>query len=460
LSHRLKPVADTGRLKPAEHGYLLPVNFSMLLPLTLLAMCASPWESQLAQKDRQNFPAAEWGYLYYLSTAAAPAELREPLARTAAFVVASASRAVVVERQLPVRVGESDLYRIDLRQLEWSWRDWQTVLARYPYSPGQKLPLVVRADWLVVELTDAFASDSYYRLLYGERNIPKTRDDFLKFWQVEDDPAFRFGLIEGRSGVALAGIRWIENRPTANRGYAWGTRDSAEIDANTDPLERPDGSFRHQAEEWIVGIPKWSAAGPRGTLQAYLLANGQGERQDRAPADIVADQTRFRGLPEIRTCGSCLQCHATGIKGPKENQLRGVIAAGVDLYADRRTQEALERFHLADVEKEVLRNREDYAAGVQLVTGHSAEENAAAFKRCIDWYERDVTREQAARELGVSPGELRLALGYASARNLPLGARLNALAHDAPLPRSAWEDAYATAYAAVKLWRSAGRTGK
>jgi hypothetical protein len=361
----------------------------------------------------------------------------------------------VVERQLPLRIGESDLYRIDLRQLEWDWRDWRKVLARDPYSPGQTLPLVVRADWLLAELTDAFASDSYYRLLYGGKNIPKTREDFLKFWQVESDPAFRFGLIEGRSGVALAGIRWIENRPTANRGYAWGTRDSAEIDAKTDPLERPDGSFRHQAEEWIVGIPKWSAAGPRGTLQAYLLANGQGQRQDRAPADIVADQTRFRGLPEIRTCGSCIQCHVAGIKGPKENQLKEAIAAGVDLYADRQTQESLERFHLADVEKEVARNREDYAAIVHLVTGHSPEENAAEFKRCIDWYDGDVTREQAARELGVTPDELRLALGYASARNLSLGARLSALAHEAPMPRTAWEDVYATAYAAVKLWRSA-----
>jgi hypothetical protein len=162
---------------------------------------------------------------------------------------------VVIERHLPQRVGESDLYRFDLRQLEWDWRDWHVVLSRYPYSPDRKLPLVVRADWLTVELTDAFASDSYYRLLYGGRNIPAARDDFLRFWRVEADPAFRFGLIEGRSGVALAGIRWIENRPTANRGYAWGTRDSARIDAGPIRWSGPTAAFATRRKSGSSAFP-------------------------------------------------------------------------------------------------------------------------------------------------------------------------------------------------------------
>ncbi len=421
----------------------------------VLSLLGAADETQQARADRAQWPQAEWGYLYYLSTTAAPAEHRAALARTTAFVVASASRAVVIERQLPQQVGDSDLYRIDLRGLEWDWRDWRQVLERYPYAPDRHPPLVVRADWLLVELTDAFASDSYYRLLYGGRNIPKTRDEFLKFWRVDADPALRFGLIEGHSGVALAGVRWIENRPTAARGYAWGTRDSARINAASDPLERPDGAFRHDAEEWIVGIPKWSTAGPRGTLQAYLLANGQGKRQDRAPADIVADQTRFRGLPEIRTCGSCMQCHVAGIKGPRDNLLRRVIAAGVDLYADRPTQEQLERFHLADIATEVERNREDYAVIVQLITGNDPETNAWELKQCIDHYDAPVTLAQAACELATTPGELRQALAYASARQVPLGARLSALAHNQPMPRPAWEDAFGTAYEVMALWRKA-----
>jgi hypothetical protein len=427
-----------------------------LLLLSLLAAASSDTaasEAAAARADRARFAPAEWGYYYYLSTSAAPESLRPALARTAAFVVASASRAVVLEPHLPARVEPGDLYRIDLRALEWDWRDWRRVLARYPYAPHTELPLIVRADWLLVELTDAFAADSYYRLLYGGRNIPATRDDFLKFWGVSSDTDFRIGLIEGQSGVALAKVRWIENRPTVNRGYAWGTRDSARIDAAADPLERPDGRFQHQAEEWIVGIPKWSQTGTRGTLQAYLLANGQGVRQDRAPADIVADQTRFRGTPEIRTCGSCMQCHVAGVKGPKVNELRATIAAGVDLYADRSTQEELERFHLADVEKEVRRNREDYAAAVQFITGQPPEQNAAELKQCLDWYDSDVSLEQAARELGAAPDELRRALALASARTGALGARLSALAHDRPMPRSVWEDAFAEAYIALKAWR-------
>src|SRR5690606_16992381 len=177
---RPKPAVRREPKRAAPDGRRVPVAAVLLLLASRLSqiflsfMCAlflvlsllgAADETQQARADRAQWPQAEWGYLYYLSTTAAPAEHRAALARTTAFVVASASRAVVIERQLPQQVGDSDLYRIDLRGLEWDWRDWRQVLERYPYAPDRHPPLVVRADWLLVELTDAFASDSYYRLL-------------------------------------------------------------------------------------------------------------------------------------------------------------------------------------------------------------------------------------------------------------------------------------------------------
>lgn len=434
----------------------------------LLATAAVPADLDAAARaDRAQFPRQTWGYYYYLTTATAPEERQEELAAAMGIVVCSTSSAVVIERHKPAQVAEG-LYRIDLRELEWDWRDWHTVLKRYPYydARGQgsgvrgreiKLPLVVRGDWLVVELTDNFASDAGYRLLYGSRSIPETRDEFLRFWDVSAEPEFRFGWIEGRSGVAIAGTRWLESRPTGNRGYAWGSRDSAEIDRQSDPLESPDGGFAHQAEEWIVGIPKWSLSGQRGALQAYLLSNGQGKRQDRAPADIVEDHSRFRGLPEIRNSGSCMNCHtrAGGIIAPKTNELRELIAAGVDLYAKKDKQEEIERFHLSDLQTEIDRNNEDFAAAVEAVNGLTPEESAAAFKASVRFYDQPLDLEQAARELYTTPEELRLALAYASAHYEDLGARLAGLTAERTIPREAWEESgWRQAAYYLEQWRA------
>ena len=412
--------------------------------------------AQAALADRANYPQSQWGYLYYLTTAQSPDP--ERLAKAGAFMVASTSNQPILERSAPVQVAEN-LYRIDLRDLRWRWQDWLHVLRRYPYQtaksgrPTYAPPLVVRMDWLVVTLADANASDAYYRLLYGGR-IPKTRDEFLKFWRVDDDPLLRFGLIEGNSGVAQQRIRWIENRP-APRGYAWGTRDSLVIVDASDPLAHPDGRFRHDGEEWIVGIPKFSlASGQRGALQVYLLSDGAGKRIDKADGDLVEDYTKFRAKPQIRTAGSCIQCHHSGLNAPTLNELRRLIEMGVDVYANQKhLQEQLELFHLSDVARELDRNNEDFAAAVEMINGLSPQENAAAFAACVRSYDADLSLLDAARELDSTAEELRLALADWNNRGQTTSARLAALAHQKPIPRTVWEQEYFVAQAALAAWR-------
>lgn len=429
------------------------VSALLLATATVFSGPAHP-ELQAAAADRAQFPLVDHGYYYYISTATSSENDRERVATALRLIVPSTSSQQILERCTPIQVEGTTLYRIDLRDLHWRWQDWHKLLACYPYSsPGVQLPLIVRADWLCVVLTDSHAyPEGYLPLLYGGQ-VPKTRDEFLKFWSVDNDPQLRFGLIEGESGVSVQRTRWIENRPIS-RGYAWGTRDVLKVDAKSDPLQHPTGDFAHDGEEHIVGMPKHSlATGTRGTLQAYLLANGQGKRVDRAPVDLVEDSSRFRGLAEIRTAGSCIQCHAAGINSPTRNEFRQLIVDGVDIYADKKTQEQIEAFHLSDIGKEIRRNNEDFAAIVQLATGVKPVEAVAAFKATIDTYDRDLTLADAARELYVTSRELTLALAYASAGNYDLGPRLAALAHGKAIPRTVWEADYKKAYEAVVLWR-------
>lgn len=418
------------------------------IALMVIALAAGHPDLAAASADRAQFQQSDWPYLYYLSTASADRKLQPSVEIALKFVVPSVSKAAIIEHQMPQRVGATNLYRIDLRGLEWSYAQWAAVMRRYPYS--SQLPLIVEGRWLVTQLTDAAESDAQYRLLYGDK-IPKTRDDFLKFWRVDGEPSLRFGLIESQSGVSIQGTRWIENRPIS-RGYAWGTRDIFKVDKERDPLVRPEGTFKHDGEEWIVGIPKLSSStGARGTLQVYLLANGQGNRVDKAPVNLVEDTSRFRGLAEIRNTGSCIQCHAAGINQPNRNALRDLVVSGVDPYAKKKDQEAIERFHFGNLQTEINRNGEDFATIVEICTGVKPPEAVAAFKATIGSYDAPVSLGDAARELYTSSAELRLALANYSLAG-PVNPRLALLAHDQEIPREAWDSLYLTAQAAMAAW--------
>lgn len=426
-----------------------------ILAVAVIAIAASPTETDAALLDRAQLPKDRWGYVYYLSTSHVSGEQQVKTEATLAFVLASSSQQQIIEKCIPYKVQDG-LFRIELDNLKWDWRQWHKVLAKYPYNrrPDQ-LPLVIRADWLVLQLVDTTQSNAYYLLLYGRDDLD--RNAFLKAWGVNNDAASHFGIITkstAASGPAVSGIRLIENRPTTTRGSAWGTRDSAAIDAKSDPLEHLDNAFSHQAEEWLVAMPKQSlATGRRGSLLAAWLNDAKGKRQEEAPPSIVTDHLGFRGQKAIRNWGSCVGCHANGINDPGVSELRSYIAAGVDIYATpKKLQEQVELFHLSDAGKQIARDNEDFAAGVAMCNGLSGEANAEAFAGTIEGYDRDVTLDVAAAELYTTPAELRLALAWASQSGLRLGARLSGLAHDRPLSRAAWEDHYYAAYTAVQMW--------
>lgn len=426
--------------------------FVLVAAVLLLFSCkANGNDGAAALADLAQLPIANQATVRYVSTATAFDDTERRCQEVAlSLIVPASSREVNLDYCRPARVTET-LWRIDLAGLGWNVSDWLSVVHEYPYSPtASSNPIVVRADWLLVQLTDSTVSDAYKRFVLGNGN---TRDEILAQLGVDGTAEYRFGLIQGQSGVSVSGTRWIENRPIA-RGYAWGTRDSRELDTDSDPLEQPDGGFVHDGEEWIIGLPKFDpVSGFRGALQVYFLANGNGAIVDRAPVDLVEDHTRFRNLSEIRSPGSCVQCHDGGLNPVGPNQLVQTIKAGVEAFADYANAQAVEAFHFSDTAKELRRNNEDYRETVRVVTGCEPEEATLAFMSAIGAYDADVDLERAAAEVYLTPQELKRAIAYGSEQGRRLGARLSSLAHGQTVPREAWEENYIAVRGIAELWR-------
>ncbi len=419
-----------------------------ILLLALFAGMAAANDGAAAYQDQQTQPLTA----RYITTATASNALDQYKQEVAlAFVVASTTRQDNLDYCRPVKITDT-LFRIDLANLKWSEDDWNRLVAKYPYHPtGSRTATMVRADWLILQLTDQTESDAYLRFVFGE--VVQSRDRALEILAVDSTPQFRFGLIQGDSGVSVVGTRWIENRPIS-RGYAWGTRDSLKLDAKSDPLERPDGGFKHDGEEWIIGLPKFDpASGYRGALQVYFLANGGGAIVARAPVDLVRDHREFRGFAEIRNPGSCIDCHDSGINPVGPNQLTELIASGVEAYADYANYQQIEAFHFSQLDREVSRNCEDFQGAALLACGEPSAEASLYVKQVVEAYDAPVDIEQAGAEVYLAPEELTRALALGSASGYSLGARLSALAHGGSVPREAFEENYVAVRGIAESWK-------
>lgn len=403
-----------------------------------------------ALADRQaNYPNQnEWGFIYYLTLGNLREQERDDLRIAVSFMVASSSLQLSLEDTLPVPVPNTNLLRIDLRNLGWSYSDWRELLeTRYPYS--RNFPLVVRADWLLLELADAQESNAYYTLMFGSgvenvlntspRKPPGNIGEALKVLGVQNNVRLKFGLVEGKSRVSKQGIRLIENRPV-QRGYAWGTSDVLELNNETDPITNIAVDQPFDGQEWIIGVPKFSSTtGVRGTLQVYILNNGKGDLVGRAPVDLVEDSTEFRGLREIRAPGSCIQCHSVGINEFTRNEVRHLTETGIQISSDKETTKQIQEFHLSNLDKEVSRNCEDYGIMVRLVSGQGPVEFAEIFKRAVNRYDRPLGLLETCEELGVPAVTWSEAINFGT-RTPNINPRLPSLLLGEKIPRTLWEE--------------------
>lgn len=448
-----------------------------------LVLDGKEWEledDRVAGNDREKLPVELRNTVAYFTTSTETGEYVQSLGQVLCGIVPSLSHKTDLSNQIPRQLSDT-VWRIDLLGLGWASVWGKVIREHYPYysinvDRKKYVPQIIRADWFCADVFDEVETgDAQYQLLYSGA-VPKNRTEFFNFWKVQNESEFVYGMIEGKSGVAVNGrgangnsVRQIENRTTARRGYAWITKDSERIAGKTDPLANlhllAEGT-EFDASEYIVGIYKVHN-GQSGCLQAYFLSDGNrvvngkrqtGTRQAKAPVSIVEDTTNIRGR-EIRNSSSCIYCHTAGIIPPTQNEYRRYIQRDTQLKLDYKTKYELERYQGSDLEQEVKLNQQLYDSGIRACTGFSASEFSAAYRMVVEEYVRPIDLPKLARELAfyyqrgyLTSNELQLAIAFGSNKGI-LGARQAAIGEEDLLNRDMVINDYSKYQEVVQLWR-------
>jgi hypothetical protein len=287
---------------------------------------------QLRLRDR----TADFRYVsfaHYAGQGRSDAEMKV-MGQTLTFVMNSLSRRGAIA-ELPTIDPAGSIFRVDLRDLGWDARLWDTLTSFYPYclesdaaghqalyeQLGTEAP-VVRGDWLLATATKA----PLYDLLL---DLPNTvdqlaarlginiNDDINHPGLEEPDNLVRVGF--RRSGVALHN-RMIE-RHLGNQGqYLWISYDFDSSTGRQDLLANPLGpanrdrqnfqnTFQNVAGEVIFTLPNG--------LQGYMVIDGAGRKLAAASTRVVRDPNRRDTI--VQNGLSCIGCHAgPGVLRPRQ----------------------------------------------------------------------------------------------------------------------------------------------
>jgi hypothetical protein len=354
------------------------------------------------------------------------------------------------------------IFRVDLREVRWDYNVWRQAIRGYPYGvlwgePAlddlqQKIFRVqggaecadgvpyIRADWFAAE---ASRPPVYHLLL----DIPKKVDDLEKRLAIDFERDFTDGRLcraaFTQSGVSYSN-RCVDRMESNQANYYWKSYDFAATIERQMVLRFPLGprfegnpfgdsaAFEHNGGEII-----WSLANG---MQAYMVADAQGNRLDEAPVSIVRDLTEISGTPAVVTGLSCIGCHKNGMQ-PLHDQVRESYLLGGEERAKVRrlygTQSVIDEF----VHKDSGRFRDATAeligpylgAGLDSRVIMNVEEPVMRLARV---YDRDMGLTEIAAELGATEASLPDVIrGNQSLQALGLGV----LAEKGHIPRRTWE---------------------
>jgi hypothetical protein len=357
----------------------------------------------------------------------------------------------------PRRVpGSATLWWADVRDYGWDVADVDEVFKLQPYflTPlvaGKNPVMMFRADWFVVYATDNSKVDDrggkvvpYYVLQYGKGKEPKNKEEFERFWRVDERAAEKDGaetgtvVDKGDSGVSQHTRQLTRLRTTL--GYYWYTKDVKTHDVDPDKLISRDyveDLFGRQAD-----AGEYIATNTRG-LQTYLLTAGNNDKFKRvevADPTIVVDRQDVHD-PRVRTAKGCIVCHHFGII-PYTNVVRDLYRAEGELLAySKDLQRKLKGFYLFYDNDEVKADNELFAAALKKANGLSPEDNLKAYLSVYDWYwNTKVTPAQAAAEAGLPLAEYRGTIARATT------GRLVFLFKGRDMPRDVWDSVNAGGY--------------
>lgn len=240
---------------------------------------------------------------------------------------------------VPVAIDdERIIFRIDLRNYQWTAADWERLVGFYPHGligvSAQKETLIerrtgskrayLRADWF------AFATAQppfYHEILDRLFEVEVADDDNLLAGYEKSLGVDRVQNIRGgraiRAGFQLSGVseanRLIERHALGKyAGAYWISYDfvarggGARDNLFRAPLGPPEAEltpninrvFDHDGGEVIFNLPNG--------LQAYLLVDAKGKRLAEAPIEVVQDDTHPQNI--IINGISCMRCHDEGMR--------------------------------------------------------------------------------------------------------------------------------------------------
>jgi hypothetical protein len=384
----------------------------------------------LSEKNRQFTRYFSLTHLHNNSEKVADFDLRYYRA-----ALAKALNSLTWEARLAaLRVVDADstILAIDLRHLGWDSKDWEAILEKYPYglrydrSSDETIAKVagevsglcgspishLHADWFAVQAT---RPPLYDRLL----DLPKTDKeletkigvDVTK--NIEDGTARRAGFSE--SGVSVSN-RLVERHPST-LGYYWKSYDFKRSNGTGSLFQFPLGplvkgqpfqefAFVHDGGEMIFSLPNG--------LQGYFLTDGQGNRIDAGPIEVVRDLKETSGTPVVVNGVSCMHCHQKGMIDFRDSVREGQAVFGdvrkktLELYPPQAEMKALvdgDRKRFLTALNEVLE------PWLRDATADDRENFGEPIAIATRFYGADVDLQTAAIELGLEdPSQLTAAI--------------------------------------------------
>ena len=307
---------------------------------------------------------------------------------------------------------EKVLFRIRLRDVNWSDKLWDRVASFFPQAvdaglssalataTGAKVS-ILPAEWMAATAT---RPPLYHEIL----DLPQKLADLEKRLGVNATANILAGEVV-RAGFTESGVsahnRLIERHSVkAWSGYYWVSYDFKSSGGKSSLLANPLGpesanilggahAFKHAGGEFIFSLPNG--------MQAYYVADVLGNRLDGAvPTDIVGDKTNVTGRVEISNGLSCVICHENGMREGRQTDQVRAIAGG---FENTEAKELIERLHPPQDKVDAILKQDSAkflaalaAAGVKQSEGREPVGELA--KR----FEKPVTLAKAAAELGIS----------------------------------------------------------
>lgn len=334
----------------------------------------------------------------------------------------------------PIDAGATVL-RIDLRDFDWDERTWNRIVQAYPYAilrreyrvaqdlTGTRVPYV-RGDWFVAA---ASVPPLYHEIL----GLPNTVAELERMLGLDTARNLEQEKFVVRAAVRNSGVsrnnRALERHETSYGAY-WKSYDFTSSAGGDNIFQNPL-NLRPAGGEIIFNLPNG--------MQAYFLANGRGNRLDRAPTEIVFDRNDPE-RPEIINGRSCMSCHFAGMRTFRDDA-RAVISQQAELPDRDRALALYVEQPVLDklLEEDAARFRQAVlAAGGRIPEDPRTEPVGAVARR----FEAPLGIELAAAELGLQPGAIRVGIeSRAQLRDFGFG---QLLVESGSIKRDLWEEKF------------------